>query len=209
MNFNLADFVGLRSQASGAQDSSASKLAYFKSKVPQPVDTDLETGILSKYQALNYQNRQKSVNIMRRSSASILIDDFRQDDEDKVSKLSQICGSEVNARFFLEAAGFNLQEAEQIYRGSHKSHPSSFPAATRDYTVNVTLKFANDLQFSKDYSSRSIIWEIGSDVFRQSSINSEFSVFIEELSKSLSSDEMSSMTFADLNLARVSFMILT
>ena len=146
---------------------------------------------------------------MRKSSTSIIIDDFKQDDEEKISKLSKICGSELDARFYLEAADFNFQEAEKIFKDSQKNDSSPVDKSSNEKTVNVTIKFTNGLELNKDYPSRSIIWDIGSDIFGELNINSEFSIFIEELSKSLSMYEMTSMTFADLKLARVSFMILT
>jgi hypothetical protein len=197
MNFN--ELVGLK-QAFGPDMPEQAK--YYSSRVPSIAENQLEIGILNKYNTWNISKIKASANVLRMSGKDIILDDLVDNDQHKEKLLMETCpgvSSRDQAKFWLEAAGYDLKEAENLFKTSQKPNEQ----------VKITLNMSTGHQIVKFYRDFQQIWEIASEVYGKSGQTFDFSVFIEELSRDLNVAQMMEMTFKDLGLKSLTFVVLT
>ena len=162
-------------------------------KIHEPFTMEFEEELLRKYTAMKNEvkprfNPRQSTNFASNNSDILVYDTFSKIDQDKEKDLMAIC-PEIKtieeARFFLEATSYNLEEAEKLYNGEAPEEIKS---------LEVTLVLPNQ-DVKERFASSTLMWEICEAVYKVTQEAKELKITNADNMKEILMEEMSSMSF--------------
>lgn len=167
-----------------------------KFEVRPKFSLDYEEELIKKYTKMKKEGNfkkdlRKSCHFANQSTESniLMFDTLSNMDEENVKMLMAICPnikSKEEAKFYLEASSYDLQEAEQLF------YDESIEVKR---FIDVTIILPNNGQVKDRYLSSQLMWEICETIFKATNSAKEFKVVNSATGNEISIEELSSMTF--------------
>lgn len=173
---------------------------------------DYEEELKKRYSGLKNDQRLKIQDVVkkqpkaeRNSVYGIIMENYSSGDFSKLGVFRALCPeikSDEEATFYLEATSNNIEEAEKLYREDHQDckKPPINQSKQDLKTINVTIQLADNKKLSHTFLKSDIIWEIGPLVYQATGSYKEFRARVLESTKWLGMEELSIMTFSQLNI---------
>lgn len=185
-------------------------------KIHEEFTFDYEEELKKKYSGLKNDQKDKiqakdgkQNNDDMESSYGIIMENYSSRDFSNLEVFRALCPdikSDEEARFYLEATSNNVEEAEKLYREDHFENKKPIvdqgkqDQKTQATIINVTIQLADNKKISHTFLKSDFIWEIGPLVYQATGSNKEFRSKVIETNKCLSMEELSFMTFSQLNI---------
>ena len=192
--FDFKSFLELKADSSTNFMVSNKQLVKIRPKY----NTEYEDTLLKKYKVMNDESlRQKPDRRSTRILQSLqgdnmdIINSLTENYSEIIKSFRSLCSSiksDEEAKFYLEAVSYNIEEAERLFNEQ---------SVEVQETINVIMVLPDKREVKHKVANTESLWEIGSILYAATKDNREFKVINSENNKVIGFEEMTSMNFKD------------
>ena len=120
-----------------------------------------------------------------------IINSLTENYSEIIKSFRSLCSSiksDEEAKFYLEAVSYNIEEAERLFNEQ---------SVEVQETINVIMVLPDKREVKHKVANTESLWEIGSILYAATKDNREFKVINSENNKVIGFEEMTSMNFKD------------